>query len=176
MAEPERPEPDEKDWTWTLLRRCPECNFDAGSTAVPAVPDLVDDVVARFVHRLQATDGITRPAPTSWSPTEYACHIRDVCDRYEQRLQAMLTEDDPLFVNWNQDDTAVQQRYWAQRPEQVSAELAASAARINATIRAIAASQYGRPARRSDGAAFTVETLIQYFAHDLVHHAHDVGA
>jgi hypothetical protein len=36
--------------------------------------------------------------------------------------------------------------------------------------------QWARPGRRSNGSVFTIETLVQYFAHDLVHHAHDIGA
>jgi hypothetical protein len=36
--------------------------------------------------------------------------------------------------------------------------------------------QFERPGRRSNGSVFTVRTLGQYFAHDLAHHLHDVGA
>ena len=36
--------------------------------------------------------------------------------------------------------------------------------------------QWARVGRRSNGSVFTVDTLGRYFAHDLVHHLHDVGA
>jgi hypothetical protein len=39
----------------------------------------------------------------------------------------------------------------------------------------VAGEQWARPGRRSDGASFTVETFARYFAHDWVHHLHDVG-
>jgi hypothetical protein len=29
--------PDDKDWTWVLERRCPECGFAAGTVDVEAV-------------------------------------------------------------------------------------------------------------------------------------------
>ena len=35
------PEPDNKDWTWTLRRRCPDCGLEAGAvdpTEIPAAP------------------------------------------------------------------------------------------------------------------------------------------
>ena len=32
-----------------------------------------------------------------------------------------------------------------------------------------------RRGRRSDGAAFTIESFSRYLVHDLVHHVHDVG-
>ena len=175
MTEPLRPEPDVKDWTWTLRERCPQCGFAAGETRAADVPCLVEDVVARFGERLGAEDARQRPAPAIWSPTEYACHIRDVCTVFDGRLLEMLAEDDPQFANWNQDDTAIEKRYWAQQPDQVRAELAEAAAQINETIRSVRPSQLDRPGRRSDGSVFTVESLVQYFAHDLVHHAYDIG-
>jgi hypothetical protein len=58
----------------------------------------------------------------------------------------------------------------------VSAELTAAADRIAATFEQVGADQWSRPGRRSNGSVFTVDTLAPYFLHDLVHHAHDVGA
>lgn len=175
-AEPPTPEPDDKDWTWTLLRPCPDCGFAAGATPAADVPAIVDDVVARFDSRLRAADATVRPAPRVWSVTEYACHVRDVCDVFDERLRAMLTGTDPQFANWDQDATAREKAYWRQRPEPVAAELVAAAARIRTTIRGIDATQLPRPGRRSNGSVFTVETLVQYFAHDLVHHGWDIAA
>ena len=176
MTEPAAPEPDDKDWTWTLRRPCPDCGFDAGATPPAAVPRIVDDVLLRFAARLADPDAATRPKPQVWSTTEYACHLRDVCEVFDGRLRAMLSESDPLFDNWDQDATALQRRYWRERPVPVAAELDAAAARILATISDVSDEQWSRPGRRSNGSVFTVRTLIQYFAHDLVHHAHDVTA
>lgn len=176
MTQPEAPEPDDKDWTWTLREPCPACGFDAKNTAAAEVPALVDDVVVRFTTRLSAPDATVRSRPGTWSPTEYACHLRDVCDVFGERFTAMLTEDDPLFANWDQDDTAIEKAYWRQQPATATAELTAVAARINATLDGLDAAQLARPGRRSNGSVFTVESLAQYFAHDLVHHAHDVSA
>lgn len=38
----------------------------------------------------------------------------------------------------------------------------------------LADDQWQRTGRRSDGAAFTVETFARYFLHDPVHHLYDV--
>ena len=66
-----------------------------------------------------------RPRPDVWSPLEYACHVRDVFRLFDQRLGLMLAEDDPQFANWDQDDTAVDDRYGEQDPAVVAGELAA---------------------------------------------------
>jgi hypothetical protein len=47
---------------------------------------------------------------------------------------------------------------------------------VLSAIRSVRRSQLDRPGRRSDGSVFTVETLVQYFAHALVHHSYDTGA
>ena len=61
-------------------------------------------------------DPAGRPTRPTWSMLEYACHVRDVFRRFDERLGLMLTEDDPLFPNWDQDATAVEARYDEQDP------------------------------------------------------------
>ena len=50
----------------------------------------------------------------------------------------------------------------------------AAATTFIARIEAIRPDQWGRRARRSDGAEFTALTLCQYFLHDVIHHLWDV--
>jgi hypothetical protein len=86
----------------------------------------------------------------------------------------MLTEDTPTFANWNQDETAIEERYKEQDPEVVADELEAVAQRFVARIQSLKPEQYRRRGIRSDGAEFTVVTFIQYFLHDVIHHLWDV--
>jgi hypothetical protein len=100
--------------------------------------------------------------------------VRDVLKLYDHRLTLMLTEDDPLYPNWDQDDTAIADRYDTQDPATVADELAAAAEAIAARFAAVSGAQWDRRGRRGDGAAFTVETFARYFVHDPVHHLYDV--
>ena len=117
-----------------------------------------------------------RPRPDVWSPLEYACHVRDVFRLFDQRLRLMLAEDDPQFANWDQDETAVAERYGEQDPAVVAAELAAAADAIAASFAAVGGDQWERPGRRSDGARVHRRTFGRYFIHDPVHHLRDVAA
>ena len=109
--------PDTKDWTWVLQRPCPECGFDTQGFPVEAVPGMIMANVAAWQAALDgADDARARPEPAKWSPVEYACHVRDVFRLYDQRLELMLGQDDPLFPNWDQDETAVADRYAEQDP------------------------------------------------------------
>jgi DinB family protein len=175
-APPPTPPADEKDWTWVLTAPCAECGFDAATVHGADVPDRVRDTAERFRRALGRADAAVRPQADIWSPVEYGAHVRDVCRLFDERVRLMLDGDDPRFANWDQDRTAVEDRYWAQSSATVSAELTAAADRIAATFEQVGADQWSRPGRRSNGSVFTVDTLARYFLHDLVHHAHDVGA
>ena len=88
----------------------------------------------------------------------------------------MLTDDDPVFDNWDQDATALDARYWEADPVAVSGQLATAGVRLADLYAAVPDGQWPRTGRRSNGSTFTVETLGTYCVHDVVHHLHDVGA
>ena len=170
------PEPDTKDWTWTLQRRCPECGLAAGEVPLDEVANRAFVAAEEWVQILRSSPAVaSRPQPDVWSPLEYGVHVRDVFRLFDQRLMRMLTEDDPLFANWDQDETARRERYGEQDPEVVADELE-TARRHDGRPHQRAAAGPARAARAgaSDGSEFTVVTLLQYFLHDVVHHLWDV--
>ena len=165
--------PDTKDWTWVLRRPCPECAFDTQGFAAEAVPGMILANAAAWPPVL-AGDARTRPEPSKWSPLEYACHVRDVFRLFDQRLELMLSQDDPQFPNWDQDETAVADRYGEQDPAEVAAALRRAAFAIAGRFETVTGDQWRRTGGRSDGARFTVDTFARYLVHDPVHHLDDV--
>ncbi len=170
----EAPVPDTKNWTWVLRERCPECHLEVSRVRREAIPLLLSDNAASWLQVLQMPGVRDRPQPRVWSPLEYACHVRDVFRIFQVRLQTMLREDDPLFANWDQDETAAKDRYGEQDPALVAEELRTAADALSASFAGISAEQWSRTGRRSDGSAFTVESFGRYFIHDPVHHLWDV--
>lgn len=166
--------PDTKDWTWVVGLRCPECGFDASTFPAAEVAARLRGEIAVWREVLRRPDAADRPQPGIWSALEYGCHIRDVCTLYERRLELMLTEDDPMFANWDQDETAVEARYGEQDPGEVLAGIEKEAERLASAFAAVGGDQWQRPGRRSDGAVFTVDTFARYLLHDVVHHGWDV--
>jgi hypothetical protein len=175
VSTPAAPAPDDKDWTWVLDRPCPECGFDAAAFDRSAIGATVRSVAATFGAALARPDARERPQPTVWSVLEYGCHVRDVFTLYAERLQLMLDSDDPMFANWNQDDTALAERYWAQDPATVAREVGSAGSLVAAAFDAVSDEQWQHSGRRSDGAVFSVDTFGRYFVHDLVHHVHDIS-
>jgi hypothetical protein len=166
--------PDTKDWTWVLQRECPECGFDASTTPHIEVASLIRDN-ARGWQELFGSGMELRERPRAdvWSPLEYACHVRDVFTLYHYRLGLMLTEDDPQFPNWDQDETAVAEKYGEQDPEQVIVDLRLAAETLASAFARLGDEQWERTGSRSDGAEFTVDTFARYLVHDPIHHLYD---
>ncbi|HEY2042893.1 MAG TPA: DinB family protein [Jatrophihabitans sp.] len=166
--------PDDKDWTWVLRKRCPECGFEASAISGREVSGIVRDSVPRWQRVLARPDASQRPEPQVWSALEYGCHARDVFTLFEKRAGLMLGEDNPQFANWDQDATALADRYSEQLPTVVAAELAVAGERVARAFDSVRADQWDRAGQRSNGDNFTVESLGQYFVHDVVHHLADV--
>lgn len=168
-------EPDTKDWTWVLSRACPECGFDASSVPPTEVADRIRADAADWVQRLAEPGVRTRPRPGVWSTLEYACHVRDVHRIFDHRVRSMLTEDQPRFPDWNQDQTAVADDYASQDPAVVATELFDAANIAADTYANVPAGAWARRGLRSNGSEFTVASISLYHLHDIVHHAHDVS-
>ncbi|MCP2318362.1 hypothetical protein APR12_003715 [Nocardia amikacinitolerans] len=188
--------PDVKNWTWVLERACPECGFDAAATGYEQVPTLARESADRLRAALGRPDARRRPDESTWSPLEYAAHVRDVCRIFAYRAAVTartaavdprvpafdargLTPEEtpdglPVFSNWDQDATAIADRYDAQESVAVSGELALAAEAAARAFEVVPAADRGLRVRRSDGSIFTVDSLAKYFVHDLVHHVHDV--
>jgi hypothetical protein len=166
--------PDTKDWTWVLERPCDECGYNAAGVRAGEVAGAVRANAAAWPAVLARPNARVRPDADSWSALEYGAHVRDVLRLYRVRLALMMEQDDPLYPNWDQDATAVADDYNGQDPVSVAGEILDAAAALAADFDAVTGAGWRRPGRRSDGAAFTVDTFALYFLHDVVHHLADV--
>jgi hypothetical protein len=167
---------DTKNWTWVIDRPCPECGFDASTYADADIAPAILDNAAAWPAVLARSSVRVRPNDSTWSPLEYAAHVRDVLSVYRERLGLMVDSDDPLYPNWDQDETAVAQKYNEQDPSVVAGELRDNAVELGSAFAVLTPDQWLRVGRRSDGASFTVSSMAKYLTHDLVHHRWDVGA
>lgn len=174
-------EPDGKDWTWVLERPCRECGLTAADVEPAAVGELVRASLPRWRAALERPDVTQRPDPSTWSVLEYGCHVRDVFTIFRARLGLVLTHGGPdgegaRFENWDQDATAVEERYGEQDPAVVSAELSSAGEQLADAFSAVPDRAWDHVGLRSNGSAFTTATLAQYCWHDVAHHLVDVGA
>lgn len=166
---------DGKDWTWTIERACPDCGFAAPEVTDRQVPGLLAAFARPWPGRLAEADARTRPAATTWSPLEYAAHVRDVCRLFDQRTELMLGHDDPGFADWDQGAAAVEGDYLGQDPATVAAEVVTVAAAWASRCAALSPEQWERTGVRGDGVRLSVRTLSRYGLHEMAHHLWDAG-
>ena len=177
MSASELPEvpPETKDWTWVLSERCPQCSLEAGVLTLAEIPAVIRAQVQVWPVVLLRADVRLRPEPQVWSPLEYGGHTRDALGLFTDRLALILAEDEPTFADWDPNDAALAGRYHELDPGTVSEEILAAAETLAAAAEAVPPESVERRGLRSDGAPFTVTTLLQYLVHDLVHHLWDVS-
>ena len=159
-----------------LGKPCPECGFDSRSFAREDVGAMIRANASAWQELLVTRPDVReRPRPDIWSPLEYGCHVRDVFRVFAVRLDLMLTLDDPLYENWDQDATAVAERYAERNPAVVAGELVEAARKLADGFDAVDGDRWQRTGNRTDGARFTVESFARYLIHDPVHHLHDAA-
>jgi hypothetical protein len=158
-----------------LEAACPECGFVAADVDVDDVAAMLRANADAWTHVLRSRSVAQRPSPAVWSPLEYACHVRDVNRLYLVRLNLMLAQDGPHYPNWDQDRTAIDERYHEADPAEVAEDLTAAAMALADRFDEVAGDQWDRTGYRSDGAAFTISSFARYLIHDPIHHLHDVG-
>lgn len=165
-------DPDTTDWTFVLTEPCPECGFDPDYDSADTGAR-TRAAIQGWTAVLEGSGASTRPAPTTWSPVEYACHVRDVQLVFAGRLTDMLSLDDAKFANWDGEQAAIDGRYWDQDPAVVAAALSDSAGRIAAVFDSVSGAAWERTGTRGDGRVFTVAEFARYFLHEVEHHLRD---
>jgi len=149
-------------------------SIEAGDVPGPKVAGWLREKAACWPAVCVRADAGVRPEPQVWSPLEYACHVRDVCRVFEHRVGLMRSEAGPAFESWDQDDAAIADDYGSQEAVAVGVELSAAAEAAAWAFETVQPGEWQRTGRRADGFGFTIETLGQYFLHDVIHHLHDV--
>jgi hypothetical protein len=168
MIDPPRPPADAKDWTWVIQNPCPECGFDPSEIIPEQLADHLRRTATRWDEVLARPGTRVRPTENVRSPLEYAAHTRDVYRIFTDRARLMLVESRPDFANWDQNATAVEERYWEADPADVAMDIRDNSARAAAVFASVSADQLERVRPSSKGSICTVRTLGVYLLHDLV--------
>lgn len=166
--------PESKDWTWTITERCSDCGFDGPTMDVASTGTAIRALISGYAEALASPSATHRPDPDTWSALEYGCHVRDVFKLYEYRLGLMINEDRPTYPSWDQNATAITDRYGEQDPATVAAELADAGHSLADAFDRVTPEQWSRTGQRSDNQQFSVATFAVYMVHDPTHHLWDI--
>jgi hypothetical protein len=157
---------------------CRECGFSYAVGRSEILSWLRSDAQAFLdtLHRFDDRAVRTRPEPDTWSPLEYACHVRDVLGVQTDRILLAQREVDPVFVPMGRDERAVEDRYNEQDPRLVAAQLAEAADRFASLLERLDDAGWERTGMYNypEPALRTVEWIAVHTIHELLHHRADL--
>ena len=127
----------------------------------------------------RAPRGSAGPYPVvreRWSTLEYGCHVRDVYRLFDRRLALMVLEPIRRFPTGIRTSSAVADRYGAQDPDVVAADLKQAAMTLAERIETLDAGARRHGDAQATEPSSRSKTLSRYLIDDPIHHLRDVGA
>ncbi len=117
------------------MDRCAECGFEYDLSKASRAGQSIVEGVAEFAVILRArdVDVAARPQPSTWSPLEYGCHLRDVLLVQRERMLAARRTDRPSLDPMGRDERVDHDGYAEQDPDDVARQLT-DAARMFANV------------------------------------------
>lgn len=156
---------------------CAECGFTEDPADGPRAPDRI---MAEAGHLADLVLVVSSPArrrePATWSPLEYACHVRDVLLVQRERVLLARREDTPVPSVMGRDVRVDHDGYADQAPGDVSRQLRDAAGMFANTLGRLGDDwartiRYNWPQPRvRDLRWVAVHTL-----HEVVHHRLDIA-
>lgn len=106
---------------------CPECGCVFADIAPASVSGLLAEATRSLGDALRSTahGRLTVRADThTWSPLEYACHVRDVLLNLRDRVVLAVVEQVPVFAPLHREERVTLIRYNTEDPADVAEDLA----------------------------------------------------
>jgi hypothetical protein len=117
-----------------------------------------------------------RPDPATWSPLEYACHVRDVFLVQRERIYLARVQDQPETVPMFRDERVGFDGYDEQDPMDVATQLEHAATLFSNALRRLSPADwertvvYGFPER----SVRSLRWVAIHTWHEVVHHLGDL--
>lgn len=159
---------------------CEACGFRYEQLPIHDIPRTLRTYPGRYERALRrAVDGgwaRRRPAPTVWSPLEYACHVRDVLVVQRERLHLALREDTPTFAPMGREQRVVDDRYNEQDVEVVLDELAIAVEALAVDLEGLDPSAWVRTGvyNHPEPTERSMAWVARHTVHELIHHLGDI--
>jgi hypothetical protein len=170
-------------WQWARAQseQCPQCGENAAAMDRALLgPALLRSAEEWRLFLSDSDESHLRkiPAPGIFSPIQYGAHDRDIERVYGDRILLMLTEEDPVFPQFNPDEDS-----WSAFNEMEVAVLAdeirEQARRLADILEGLAPDDWSRTMIRDGGSdgvySFTVSGLASYAVHESRHHLLDAN-
>lgn len=156
---------------------CSECGFVYDTIPAREVADAITNEVRTITALLDAASSpeVRRDAAT-WSPLEYACHVRDVLLVQRERVLTARREELPEFGAMGRDERVDHDGYATQGVDDVARQLQDAALLFGNVLDRLGADDWNRravysyPTRQER----SLEWVAVHTLHEVVHHVLDI--
>jgi predicted lactoylglutathione lyase len=168
---------EEPDWLVVVASgRCAVCELTAGDGPSAGLAGRLRDEAHRWAGVLRDADDDAvrrRPSPDVWSALEYGVHVRDVLAVFTERVLRTLAEVEPELGWWDHEAAIADGFANESDRTAVGDDLVENAGRLAEVLTRVAGDQWERGATRRESERFTVELLVRFALHEVVHHRDD---
>jgi DinB superfamily len=159
--------------------RCAECGFEYELTAAASAGPAILTGVAELSGMLSSgrADLRIRSQPTTWSPLEYGCHVRDVLLVQRERVLAARRTDCPSFDPIGRDERVEHDGYAGQDPDRVARQLTEAAYLFANVLARLVPEDWDRTVMYNYPDRFerTLRWVALHTVHEVHHHLLDVN-
>lgn len=140
--------------------------IEAVLASLERAPALVRELVEEMPPPLRKR----RLRPEKWSLHEHACHLAVAQNLFEERLERMLAEDNPVIRPYQPHEDDAPDRLLVMDLEATLAQFEAHRKRLVERLRRLTPAEWRRPARHPEYARYTVYIMFRHLAmHDVLH-------
>jgi len=166
------------DESWLAIvesATCAGCGLTASDGPAGTVGGRIVDEAQRWATLLDGYEPRlrTRPDPATWSALEYAVHVRDALEVFNERVARMLVEFDPELGWWDHEAAIEDGTANALDVASVLEGLIRNAIELKTTLQGVTSTAWYRTGRRRGRETFTIETTARFALHEVVHHRVD---
>jgi hypothetical protein len=163
------------------VETCGLCGFTyRESDAERAGADVVERAsgIAALIVSADLGAVTTRAEPSTWSPLEYCCHLRDILLVQRERVLLARREDQPTATPMGRDERVDHDGYAEQNRDDVARQLTDAAALFARVLSRLSGNDWQRTLLYSypTPAPRTLRWVAVHTVHELMHHEGDIRA
>ena len=162
------------------MEGCAECGFVYGAIPRESIADAVRTVASQYRARLVDRDPAQvrrRPQPDTWSPLEYAAHVRDVLGVQRERAALALRVNRPVFESMRPEELVLERSYAHDDPASVVDRIEHGADLLASLFESLSDAEWTRTGVYNwpAPAARDLVWIGRHTVHELAHHLLDIS-
>jgi hypothetical protein len=161
--------------TGTMPESCDQCGFVFADVPAEAISERLQEIAHAYKETLGDAPATVarRPAPQTWSPLEYSCHVRDVLLNLRERVFLALVEESPVFPALHREERVALGQYNSESLRHVVGDIMVGARLLGRLFEGADGLQLFRAGIYA-GTAVDVRWIGRQAVHEASHHLEDV--